>query len=113
MHHHVPPIILEVAFQFDAKRSVIPGAVEAAVNFARLENESAPLTQAGDLFHVRHGTDSLRRTRRAVALRRRALRVWLGIHKSPLLSHRFTQITRIACNEICSPESIRGAGRIS
>ncbi len=44
VHHHVPPKILEVALQFDAKRSVIPEAIEAAVNFARLENEAAPLT---------------------------------------------------------------------
>src|SRR5207237_10284364 len=63
VHHHSPPVVLQVALQFDAERSVIPQAVQSAVNFARLENEAAPLAQADDLFHAC----------RAVALRRRAL----------------------------------------
>jgi hypothetical protein len=51
MHHHAPPVILKVALQFDSKRAVIPGAIESAVDFARLENETSPLAQADDLFH--------------------------------------------------------------
>src|SRR5207244_3461734 len=50
-HHHAPPIILQVALQLDPEWTVIPGAVETTVDFARLENESPPLTQADDLFH--------------------------------------------------------------
>src|SRR5687768_18167685 len=50
-HHDAPPVILHVPLQLDAERAVIPAAVESAVNFARLENEPAPLAQADDLFH--------------------------------------------------------------
>src|SRR6266403_1661228 len=42
VHHHTPPIVFQIALQFDAERTVIPAAVQAAVDFARLENETAP-----------------------------------------------------------------------
>src|SRR6266487_1531209 len=42
VHHHSPPIIFQVALQLHAKRAVIPAAVQAAVNFARLENKATP-----------------------------------------------------------------------
>src|SRR5215472_3241855 len=51
MHHDAPPVVFQVALQFNAKRSIIPGAVESPVDFARLENKTAPLTQADDFFH--------------------------------------------------------------
>ena len=44
MHHDAPPVVLQVAFQFDPEGSVIPGAVESAVDFAGLKDEAAPLT---------------------------------------------------------------------
>src|SRR5207248_11117705 len=82
VHPHSPPVILGIAFQFDATWSVLPAAVAPAVNFTRLENESATLTQADDLFH--------------------ALGVCLEIHKSALFSHRFTGIAQIPRREFCS-----------
>src|SRR5205085_8791587 len=64
--HDSPPIIFHVPLQLHAEWSIIPAAVQAAVDFARLENESAPLAQADDLFHpARTGT----RRRRAVRIR--------------------------------------------
>ena len=51
VHRHAPPVILQVAFELYAKGPVIPSAVKAAVNFARLENETPPLAQANDPFH--------------------------------------------------------------
>ena len=50
-HHHAPPVILEVALQLDAERTVIPDAIEPAVDLAGLENEAAPFAQADDLLH--------------------------------------------------------------
>ena len=52
VHHDAPPIVLQITLQFDPERAVIPGAVQSAVNFARLENEAAPLAQADDLLHA-------------------------------------------------------------
>ena len=52
MHHDAPPVVLQVALQFNAKRSVIPSAIESAVDFAGLENKTAPFTQADDFFHA-------------------------------------------------------------
>ena len=46
-----PPGVLDVALQLGAERAVIPEAVEAAVDFRRLENEPAPLAERNDLFH--------------------------------------------------------------
>src|SRR5436190_20531861 len=51
MDHHTPPIILQVPLQFDANWPIMPCAVQPAVDFARLENETAPLAQADDLLH--------------------------------------------------------------
>src|SRR5206468_9147385 len=52
VHRHAPPVILQVALELYAKGSVIPGAVKAAIDFARLKDETAPLAQVDDLFHV-------------------------------------------------------------
>src|SRR5207237_3542353 len=50
-HRHLPPILLEIIFEFDPERSVIPHPVESAINLARLENEPAPLAQTDNLLH--------------------------------------------------------------
>ena len=49
--HGLPPCVAKVALQFRAHRTVIPETVEAAVDFGGLENETAPLAEADDLFH--------------------------------------------------------------
>src|SRR5262245_2717461 len=43
-HHVLPPDFLDVALQLHAERAVIPEAVDAAVNLARLEDKSATPT---------------------------------------------------------------------
>jgi hypothetical protein len=50
-HHVVPPGVLEVALQGHAERAVVPEAVQAPVDLARLEDESAPLGERHDLVH--------------------------------------------------------------
>ncbi len=50
--HVSPPGVLEVAFQFDAERAVVPEAVEATVDFARLEDEAPTFAQGDQLVHV-------------------------------------------------------------
>jgi len=52
VHRHAPPVILQVALELYANGSVIPGAVKAAIDFARLKNETAPLAHVDDLFHA-------------------------------------------------------------
>src|SRR5476651_2073075 len=49
--HDAPPIILQITLQLDPERTVIPAAIQSAVDFARLENESPPLAQADDSLH--------------------------------------------------------------
>ena len=46
-----PPVILEVAFQLGTERAVVPAAVEAAVEFSGLEDESFAFTKRYDFFH--------------------------------------------------------------
>ena len=41
--HVIPPSVADVFFQLDAQRAVIPEAVDAAVDFRRLKNESPAL----------------------------------------------------------------------
>ena len=47
-----PPVVLEVAFQLGSERAVVPAAVEASVEFARLENKAtcvcASITETKD-----------------------------------------------------------------
>jgi len=52
VYDDTPPVIFQVAFQLYAKRPVVPNTVQSAVNLARLENETAPFTQADDFFHA-------------------------------------------------------------
>src|SRR4029079_750856 len=51
VHHDTPPVVLQITLKLDAERSVIPRAVESAVDFAGLKDEATPLTQADDFFH--------------------------------------------------------------
>ena len=50
--HVAPPRFLDVALQLDAQRAVIPKAVQAAVDFARLKDEAPPFAQRDKFFHV-------------------------------------------------------------
>ena len=50
--HVEPPLAFHRALQGDPVGAVVPEAVEAAVNFRTLKNETAPFAQADDLFHT-------------------------------------------------------------
>ncbi len=56
--HVVPPGLLEVAFQLDAQRAVVPKTLDAAVDFAGLKQESTSLAERHDFFHRLHGSDT-------------------------------------------------------
>ncbi len=73
--HVVPPRLLEVALELDTERAVIPGAVQAAVDFTRREDESPSLAERHYLFHRIHDrSERVRKTRRAsIATRHRAV----------------------------------------
>jgi hypothetical protein len=49
--HDAPPVVLQVALQLDSERTVVPTAIQPAVDLARLKDESSPLAQADDSFH--------------------------------------------------------------
>ena len=51
--HVVPPGILEIPLQGHPKRPVIPKSVQAAVDLARLKDETAALGERHDLVHPR------------------------------------------------------------
>ena len=50
--HVAPPGFLDVAFELDAERAVIPEAVQSAIDFARRKDEAAPFAQGDEFFHV-------------------------------------------------------------
>src|SRR5438128_1378000 len=50
--HVVPPDLLDVVLELDAEGSVVPEAVEAAVDLARLKDEAAAATEGDQLFHI-------------------------------------------------------------
>ena len=52
LHGFAPPEILEVAFQLSSQRAVIPATIEAAVEFASLEDEAAAFAQRYDFLHA-------------------------------------------------------------
>ena len=56
-HHIAPPGLLDVALQLDAQRSIIPEAIDAAIDFARLKQEAATFAERDDLIH-RHNLRS-------------------------------------------------------
>src|SRR6266852_4724315 len=49
-HHVLPPRVLDVLLQLDAERAVVPEAVDAAIDFARLKDEPAAATKGDELF---------------------------------------------------------------
>src|SRR5262249_30126475 len=50
--HVLPPGVLDVFLQLDAERAIAQEAVDAAVDFARLEDESLPAAQGDEFVHV-------------------------------------------------------------
>ena len=50
LRHLFPPRVLNIAFEFDAERPVIPRARLPAVNFTRLIYKTAPLAQTDDFI---------------------------------------------------------------
>jgi len=54
-----PPVILEVALQFDAERAVVPTTVEPPVEFTGLEDEALALAKTDNLLHRFFGFDVL------------------------------------------------------
>ena len=51
-HDALPPERLQVVLQLDAERPVVPEAVDAAVDLARLEDEAAPRAERHDVVHA-------------------------------------------------------------
>ncbi len=51
-HHGMPPLLLDVAEQLDAERSVVVRRAEAAVDLRRLEDEAALLGEVDDGVEV-------------------------------------------------------------
>src|SRR5262249_14407264 len=68
-NHGTPPKVLDVAFQFGPKRTVIPKTVDAPVDFRRLKNKAASLAQRHNFLHqlidfrLRHKSENLRNWR--------------------------------------------------
>src|SRR5437660_4016171 len=52
LRHAAPPIILDVALELRTERTVIPKAIDPAVNFGRLEDQSAALAEGDNLLHA-------------------------------------------------------------
>src|SRR5665213_1870695 len=48
--HRAPPGVLQIAQHFNAERTVIPAAIQAAINFGRLKYKPPPLGERYDLF---------------------------------------------------------------
>ena len=51
LEHGAPPGVFDVALELGAEGAVVPGGVEAAVDFAALEEEAAALGEGEELFH--------------------------------------------------------------
>ena len=67
--HVPPPGLADVPLQLHAHRPVVPKALQAAVNLARLEEKSAPLAQRDQLVHF-HGCNpkSISRVRKVLTI---------------------------------------------
>ena len=50
-HNIFPPCVLEIALQLGAEGTVIPEAVDAAINFGTLKDESAAATESDNFIH--------------------------------------------------------------
>src|SRR5690606_2647707 len=55
-----PPRGLQIALELDAERTVVPAAVQAAVNLAGRKDEAAALRKGNELFHRNHDRCVLR-----------------------------------------------------
>src|SRR5262245_10946927 len=51
-----PPELLDVVFQLDAERPVVPGVGEPTVDIGTWKDEAAPLAERRDLVHRRRAT---------------------------------------------------------
>jgi hypothetical protein len=51
VHESAPPQVLDIAFELDAERPVIPGIRQTAINIRAWEDEPPALTERGDLIH--------------------------------------------------------------
>ena len=51
VHESAPPEILDIAFELDAERPVVPGICQTAIDIRAREDESAALAERGDLVH--------------------------------------------------------------
>src|SRR5687767_7975016 len=51
MHESAPPEVLDIAFELDAERPVVPGICQSAVDIRARENEPPALAERGDLVH--------------------------------------------------------------
>src|SRR5690606_32669247 len=58
LDHRSPPRVFYVALERDTQRSIVPAARQAAVDFARLKGESAPLGEVHDFLHGDFGHNS-------------------------------------------------------
>ena len=72
--HVAPPGFLDVPLQLDAQRAVVPEAVEAAVDFARLKEKAAPFAQRDQFFHVHDDSSRVQGSRFKVQVDR--LETW-------------------------------------
>ena len=51
LRHRLPPVILEITFQFDPIRAVIPATPQAPVYLRRLKDKPTPLAERDYLIH--------------------------------------------------------------
>ena len=51
LHKFLPPRALDIVFEFDAQRAIIPGVGQAAVDFRSRKHKTPPLAQGNDLVH--------------------------------------------------------------
>ena len=49
-----PPSVFDIAFEQHAERTVVPEAIESAVDFGRLEQKASAFAQGNEIFHL-HG----------------------------------------------------------
>ena len=50
--HVAPPSVLDIAFEFDTERSVVPEAVNPTVDLTGLKHESTSLAERHQFFHL-------------------------------------------------------------
>src|SRR5215212_7404723 len=51
MHEPAPPQVLDIAFELDSERSIVPGICQTAINVRAGEDESAALAERGNFVH--------------------------------------------------------------